>query len=57
MEAVYEALPNRGLQLGQIAARLGFFAPRHFTRFFSNNLGIPPGQYHRLLGLPGRYHL
>jgi methylphosphotriester-DNA--protein-cysteine methyltransferase len=57
MEAAYKALPNRDPRLGQIAARLGFFAPGHFMRFFSNDLGIPPSQYRRLLGRLGRCHV
>jgi AraC-like DNA-binding protein len=49
MEAAYRALPNSGMPLGQIATQLGFSAPGHFTRFFKNNLGIPPNEYRRLL--------
>jgi AraC family transcriptional regulator len=49
MEAAYKALPNTDMPLGHVAARLGFSAPSHFTRFFSNNLGIPPSEYRQLL--------
>jgi len=49
MEAAYKALPDTVMLIGQVAARLGFSAPSHFTRFFRNNLGIPPNEYRRLL--------
>jgi AraC family transcriptional regulator len=49
MEAAYKALPHKSITLGQLASQIGFSAPSHFTRFFNQNLGIPPREYRRLL--------
>ncbi len=49
MEGAYLALPSPDLELRAISTALGFAAPSHFTRFFRNNLGIPPSEYRRLI--------
>ena len=49
MEAAYESLPRTDRPITTISAELGFTAQSHFTRFFRNNLGIPPSEYRRVL--------
>lgn len=51
MEAAYESLPWTDLPITNISAELGFSAQSHFTRFFRNNLGIPPSEYRRVLNI------
>jgi AraC-like DNA-binding protein len=50
MEAAYRVLPDSAMPIRDVASQLGFSAPSHFTRFFKNNLGIPPNEYRQLLG-------
>lgn len=49
MEAAYESLPLADRPITNISGELGFAAQSHFTRFFRNNLGIPPSEYRRVL--------
>ena len=51
MEAAYESLAWTELSITNISAELGFSAQSHFTRFFRNNLGIPPSEYRRVLNM------
>jgi AraC-like DNA-binding protein len=40
-------LSKSDLPMAEVAARLGFFAPSHFTRFFTQHVAIPPGAFRR----------
>ncbi len=51
MEAAFGKLPEGGATINDLAVLLGFSEPQHFTRFFRNNLGIPPSEYRRRVEL------
>jgi len=53
MECAFGNLPNGDATINDLAARLGFSEPQHFTRFFRKNLGIPPSEYRRRVELIG----
>ncbi|MGE5523010.1 MAG: helix-turn-helix domain-containing protein [Rhodospirillaceae bacterium] len=50
MESAFGKLPG-GATINDLAGLLGFSEPQHFTRFFRNNLGIPPSEYRRRVEL------
>lgn len=51
MEAAFGQLATAGLAINTVADRLGFSEPHHFTRFFRQNLGIPPSEYRKTVEL------
>ncbi|MES2184081.1 MAG: helix-turn-helix domain-containing protein [Pseudomonadota bacterium] len=40
-------LANPGSSIAQVSDDLGFSAPSHFTRFFSQHIGLPPSDFKR----------
>lgn len=53
MESAFGSLTRPGSTINAVAGRLGFSEPQHFTRFFRQNLGIPPSEYRRTVELFG----
>lgn len=51
LEKAQELLADLSLNIKQIARRLGFRTPQHFTYVFRQTTGLPPGLYRR--GLTG----
>jgi AraC-like DNA-binding protein len=51
MESAFGKLPHGVATINHLAGSLGFSEPQHFTRFFRNNLGIPPSEYRRRVEL------
>jgi transcriptional regulator GlxA family with amidase domain len=51
MESAFGNLPRENATINDLAGSLGFSEPQHFTRFFRNNLGIPPSEYRRRVEL------
>lgn len=51
MESAFGRLPGGRETINDLAGLLGFSEPQHFTRFFRNNLGIPPSEYRRRVEL------
>lgn len=47
MEAAFGRLSADGEPINTLSDSLGFSEPNHFTRFFRQNLGIPPSEYRR----------
>jgi AraC family transcriptional regulator len=47
MESAIGRLNAARTQINTVADQLGFSEPHHFTRFFRQNLGIPPSEYCR----------
>lgn len=45
IEKAKSLLADLSLSINDIAARLGFDYPNHFTRFFSNKVGLSPTQF------------
>jgi AraC-like DNA-binding protein len=48
LERAQELLKERGLTIGQIGSRVGIRDRFYFTRWFSREVGIPPGKYRNL---------
>ncbi len=53
METAFGRLVQDGVAITEVASGLGFSEPQHFTRFFRQNLGIPPSEYQRTVELFG----
>jgi AraC family transcriptional regulator len=51
MEAAFGQLISAGMTINSVATQLGFSEPHHFTRFFRQNLGIPPSEYRKTVEL------
>lgn len=51
MEAAFGQLSREATTINAVASGLGFSEPHHFTRFFRQNLGIPPSEYRRTVEL------
>ena len=51
MESAYGRLSKDATAIGALAGSLGFAEANHFTRFFRQNLGIPPSEYRRRVEL------
>lgn len=47
MESALGRLSSAGTAINRLSESLGFSEPNHFTRFFRQNLGIPPSEYRR----------
>jgi AraC family transcriptional regulator len=51
MEEAFSQLSAARTAVHAVANRLGFSEPHHFTRFFRQNLGIPPSEYRETVEL------
>lgn len=51
MESAFGRLTGEATSINLVAGSLGFSEPNHFTRFFRQNLGIPPSEYRRRVEL------
>jgi AraC family transcriptional regulator len=51
MEEAFSQLSSADMTINSMASRLGFSEPHHFTRFFRQNLGIPPSEYRKTVEL------
>jgi len=51
MESAFDRLGTQGTSIHRLSESLGFSEPNHFTRFFRQNLGIPPSEYRRTVAL------
>lgn len=51
MESAFAQLSSAQITINDVAGRLGFSEPHHFTRFFRQTLGIPPSEYRRTVEL------
>jgi AraC family transcriptional regulator len=51
MEQAFSQLTSASTTINAVAAQLGFSEPHHFTRFFRQNLGIPPSEYRKTVEL------
>jgi AraC family transcriptional regulator len=51
MESAFSQLTSNATTISSVASRLGFSEPHHFTRFFRQNLGIPPSEYRNTVEL------
>jgi AraC family transcriptional regulator len=51
MESAFSQLTSADMTINAVSGRLGFSEPHHFTRFFRQNLGIPPSEYRRTVEL------
>ncbi|MRN67554.1 AraC family transcriptional regulator [Brucella sp. 10RB9213] len=49
VEAAVDASANSDESFSIIGERLGFSAPTHFNRFFRDHLGVPPGEFRRVI--------
>lgn len=49
MRIAIQLLAGSNLPMSEVAARLGFFATSHFTRFFAHHVAIPPSEFRRSL--------
>src|SRR5205814_8612792 len=47
VEAAISRLSSGRGKIGELAAELGFSAQSNFTRFFLNQVGVPPSEYRR----------
>ncbi|CAM9485518.1 unnamed protein product [Phaeothamnion confervicola] len=53
MESAFGRLTGSDASISTLSDSLGFSEPQHFTRFFRQNLGIPPSEYRRRVELFG----
>ncbi len=51
MESAFGQLAAPATTINTVANHLGFSEPHHFTRFFRQNLGIPPSEYRKTVEL------
>jgi AraC family transcriptional regulator len=51
MESAFSQLSSAQTTINDVAGRLGFSEPHHFTRFFRQTLGIPPSEYRKTVEL------
>lgn len=51
MEAALDRLVDDSVSINNLSGSLGFSEPHHFTRFFRQNLGIPPSEYRRTVAI------
>lgn len=52
MESAIAKLSSGEAKIGKVSAELGFSAQSNFTRFFQNQVGIPPSKYRAALRRP-----
>ena len=53
MSEAEQLLNGTGLQVAEVADRLGFRDPAYFSRFFQRHAGMPPGRYRATLAAAG----
>ena len=53
VETAIAKLSNGRARIADVSAELGFSAQSNFTRFFLNQVGIPPSEYRRAAARPG----
>lgn len=52
VESAISKLSSGGTKISQVSAELGFSAQSNFTRFFQQQVGIPPSEYRRAATKP-----
>jgi AraC family transcriptional regulator len=52
VESAISKLSSGGAKIAQVSAELGFSAQSNFTRFFQQQVGIPPSEYRRAAAKP-----
>lgn len=52
IESAIAKLSAGETKIGKVSAELGFSAQSNFTRFFQNQVGIPPSEYRAALRRP-----
>lgn len=52
VESAISKLSSGGAKIAQVSAELGFSAQSNFTRFFQQQVGIPPSEYRRAATKP-----
>jgi AraC-like DNA-binding protein len=52
VESAIAKLSGGSAKIGEVSAELGFSAQSNFTRFFQQQVGIPPSEYRRAAGKP-----
>jgi AraC-like DNA-binding protein len=52
VESAIEKLSSGSAKIAEVSAELGFSAQSNFTRFFQQQVGIPPSEYRRAAGKP-----
>src|SRR5258707_4878971 len=52
IESAIAKLSSGSAKIAQVSAELGFSAQSNFTRFFQQQVGIPPSEYRRAAGKP-----
>lgn len=52
VESAISKLSSGGTKIAQVSAELGFSAQSNFTRFFQQQVGIPPSEYRRAAAKP-----
>ena len=52
VESAISKLSSGGTKIAQVSAELGFSAQSNFTRFFQQQVGIPPSEYRRAATKP-----
>ncbi len=45
LDTAKRLLAEKNLSVGEIADRLGFYSPSHFSSFFKKKCGLPPGSF------------
>ena len=53
MSEAEQLLNGTGLQVAEVADRLGFRDPAYFSRFFQRHAGMPPGRHRATLAAAG----
>ena len=53
VETAIAKLSSGRARIADVSAELGFSAQSNFTRFFLNQVGIPPSEYRRAATRPG----
>jgi len=52
VESAISKLSSGSSKIAEVSAELGFSAQSNFTRFFQQQVGIPPSEYRRAVGKP-----
>jgi AraC-like DNA-binding protein len=53
IESAIAKLSSGSRKIAEVSAELGFSAQSNFTRFFQQQVGIPPSEYRRAAVKPG----
>ena len=57
VETAISRLSSGQGKIAEVSAELGFSAQSNFTRFFLNQVGVPPSEYRRAASRPGTQDL